>query len=204
MAEENKNPTPPPTPFNEENVPPEVEATEDKTIRELRDVPVETVPDSKLPEPAEAVKYSETPAERETRREAEAELNKPIEAIEDAVNRLDKEDQAIATNMAHVLPHALTSNTELFGRTFPFPIYTLVYFTLFGLTVIEVIISLLPHGFLGNALLIGFSGVKIALVVAFYMHLREDSRMFLLALVLPLVIALVASLFLLTVPVRGY
>lgn len=204
MAEEKENPTPPPTPFNEGNVPPEVEATQDQTIRELRDVPVETVPDEKLPDPVENVKYSETPDERATRRDAEAELNKPIEALEDAVNRIDKEDQAIATSMAHVMPHAMTSNTELFGRTFPFPIYTLVYFTLFGLTIIEVLISLLPHGFLGNALLIGFSGVKIALVVTFYMHLREDSRLFLFALILPTLIALVASLFLLTVPVRGY
>jgi caa(3)-type oxidase subunit IV len=170
----------------------------------MRDVPVETVPDEKLPEPAQAVKASETPDERATRREAEDALNKPIEAIEDSVNRLDKEDQAIAASAAHIMPHALTSTTELFGRTFPFPIYTLVYITLFGLTIIEVLISLLPHGFLGNALLIGFSGVKIALVVAFYMHLREDSRMFLFALILPTIIALVASLFLLTVPVTGY
>jgi hypothetical protein len=36
------------------------------------------------------------------------------------------------------------------------------------------------------------------------MHLREDSRMFLFALILPTIIALVASLFLLTVPVTGY
>jgi hypothetical protein len=140
MAEENKNPTPPPTPFNEGNVPPEVEATQDQTIREMRDVPVETVPDEKLPEPAQAVKASETPDERATRREAEDALNKPIEAIEDSVNRLDKEDQAIAASAAHIMPHALTSTTELFGRTFPFPIYTLVYFTLFGLTIIEVLI----------------------------------------------------------------
>jgi caa(3)-type oxidase subunit IV len=203
MAEENK-PTPPPTPFNESNVPPEIEETEHESIRELRDVPVETVPDEKLPVLAEKIKYEEPPAARAARREGEAELNKPIEAIEDAVNRLDKEDQAIASDMAHVLPHSMTSTTEFFGRTLPFPIYTVVYGMLCTLTIIEVLISLLPHGWLGNALLIGFSGVKVALVVAFYMHLREDSRLFLFALLLPTLIALVASLFLLAVPHTGY
>ena len=203
MAEENK-PTPPPTPFNEANVPPEIEETEHESIRELRDVPIETVPDSKLPEPAEAVKDAETPDERAARREGEAELNKPIEALEDAVNRLDQEDQAIATDIAHVLPHAMSGTTELFGYTLPFPIYTVVYGTLVALTLTEVIIASLPHGWFGNALLIGMSGIKAALVVTFYMHLREDSRVFLLVLVLPMIIAIVASLFLLTVPHTGY
>jgi hypothetical protein len=36
------------------------------------------------------------------------------------------------------------------------------------------------------------------------MHLREDSRIFALALILPLVIALVSALFLLSVPIVGY
>ena len=38
----------------------------------------------------------------------------------------------------------------------------------------------------------------------FYMHLREDSRIFAFALAIPLVLALVASLFLLSVPITGY
>ncbi len=66
------------------------------------------------------------------------------------------------------------------------------------------LVSSLPHGFLTHILLIAFSATKAILVVLFYMHLREDSRMFAFALILPLFIALVSALFLLTVPPTGY
>ncbi len=203
--EENQQPTPPPTPFTEETAPEPVKETQDQTIREMRDVPVETVPTEQLPEIAKGLKQGETDEERAHRRAAEARLNKPIEAIEDRLNALDKQDQAIAANIGHVMPHAMLSNsTTLYGYTIPLPIYTVVYVTLATLTILEVIIASLPRGFLGTAILIGFSGVKAALVVAFYMHLREDSRLFVLVLVPPMVLVLVASVFLLSVPAHGY
>jgi cytochrome c oxidase subunit 4 len=201
MANEEKKPTPPPTPFNEANAPEPVKETQDKTIRELRDVPVEAVPDAALAAEDEAVKHAETPEARETRRAAEGALNKPIEGIEDAVNAMDKEDQALAE---HALPHRVSNQTVLMGYTIPLPIYTVVYVTLAIFTAIEVGISTLPHGWLGTAALVGLSGAKAVLVVLFYMHLKEDSRLFAFALILPLFIAIVASLFLLTVPTHGY
>ena len=63
--------------------------------------------------------------------------------------------------------------------------------------------SSLPRGILGTAVLIGLSACKAVLVVLFYMHLKDDSRLFAVALALPLFIALVSSIFLLTVPIKG-
>ncbi|MBI1255950.1 MAG: hypothetical protein GC204_00625 [Chloroflexi bacterium] len=202
MADEQNNPTPVPTPFEPENAPEPIKEMQDESIRELRDVPVETVPSEKLDEVAEAVKENEPAAEREVRREGEAALNKPIEAIEDTVNAADMADQAIA--VAHPLPHTVPDTTTMFGMTFPYPIYTVVYIVLAAITLIELAVSSLPRGVLGTLILIALSISKAVMVVLFYMHLREDSRIFAFALILPIFIALVSSLFLLTVPIKGY
>jgi caa(3)-type oxidase subunit IV len=202
MADEQNNPTPVPTPFDPQTAPESIKETQDKTIRELRDVPVETVPDSKLAPEVQAVKEAESPDQRETRREGEDALNKPIEAIEDTVNAADMADQAQAA--FHPMPHIPSDSTTLLGYTIPLPIYTVVYGILFAITILEVIVSSLPRGILGTAILIGLSACKAVLVVLFYMHLKDDSRVFAVALILPLFIALVSSLFLLTVPIKGY
>ena len=198
MADEVKNPTP----IDPENPPEAIEQIEDKTVRELRDVPVEAVPTEKLDEVAAEIKEEEPAEARETRREAEDTLNKPIEAIEDAVNAADKEDQALAVH--HALPHAISDTTVLFGRTFPVPLYTVVYGILALITIVEVLITGFPSGFLLTLILLGLSIGKMILVVLFYMHLREDSRIFAAALILPLFIAIVASLFLIAAPPTGY
>ncbi len=129
-------------------------------------------------------------------------LNQPIEAIEDTVNALDVEDHS--QSLEEELPHVVGSTTVFMGRTFPVPLYTFVFFVLGGITIIEVLLSQLPHGFLTAPLLLALSASKAILVVMFYMHLREDSRIFAFALAIPLVLALVASLFLLSVPITGY
>ncbi len=198
MADEVKNPTP----IDPENPPEEIKEIEGETVRELRDVPVEDVPSEELDEVAAEIKEEEPADAREARREGEAVLNKPIEAIEDAVNALDKEDQAKAEH--HALPHMQSSETVLMGRTIPLPLYTVVYLTLGGITLIEVLLTLLPHGAVLTLILLALSIAKMVLVVMFYMHLREDSRIFAFALVVPLLIALVASLFLIASPVTGY
>lgn len=202
MADEVKSPTP----IDPENPPEEIKEIEGETIRELRDVPVETVPDEELPPEAQEIKYEEPADARETRREAEAALNKPIEAIEDAVNAADKADQAKATEAHHAAPHAhaLSNQTIVMGKVIPLPLYTVVYLTLGGLTILEVLLTLLPHGPVLTALLLIISIFKMVLVVMFYMHLRDDSRVFLLVLLVPLFIAFVASLFLVASPISGY
>lgn len=200
--EENKLPENQPTPIDPENPPEPIKQEEGKSVRELRDVPVESIPDEQLPEVAKAVKEDESPDVREARRATEDTLNKPIEAIEDTVNQLDVEDRS--QSLESELPHPISSTTVFMGRTFPVPIYTFVFFVLGAITIIEVLISELPHGFLTAPVLLALSASKAILVVMFYMHLRDDSRIFAFALILPLLIALVASIFLLTVPITGY
>lgn len=192
-----------PTPIDPDNPPEPIKDEQDKTIRELRDVPVEAVPTEDLPEGAQEVKEGESPEVREARRTTEAVLNKPIEALEDTVNAVDIEDQAKAAE-AYALPHPVSNTTTLMGYTIPLPIYTVVYITLAAVTLLEILIASLPKGVGSTLFLLAFSLIKAVLVVLFYMHLREDSRIFAYALILPLIIAMVASLFLLTVPIHGY
>lgn len=109
-------------------------------------------------------------------------------------------------NAPAAAPHGdAHGDTSVFlGRTFPFPIYTVVFGVLAIITIVEVIISELPEGFLGNILLLVLSGIKAVLVVMYYMHLKEDSRVFAIVLTIPLLVALVSLLFLMTVPTGNY
>jgi cytochrome c oxidase subunit 4 len=201
MADEEKNPTPAPTPFTEGDVPEPIQEELDESIRELRDVPLEAVPAEELPEAAKELEAIESPEVRDARRAAEETLNKPIEAIEDTVNAVDQQDQALAE---HALPHRVGNTTVIRGYTIPLPLYTVIFLILGAITILEVVVASLPKGFLSTVILITCSAIKAVLVVLFYMHLREDSRMFALALILPVVIAGVAMLFLLSVPPTGY
>jgi caa(3)-type oxidase subunit IV len=94
--------------------------------------------------------------------------------------------------------------TFFFGRTLPMPMYTVIFATLAVITFIEVIISELPEGLLGTSLLVLLSIAKAVLVILFYMHLRNDSRIFFVALLLPIIVATIATMFLLAVPTTGY
>lgn len=112
-----------------------------------------------------------------------------------------------ASSETHDHDHAADTHgdTSVFlGRTFPFPIYTVVFGILAIITIVEVVISELPEGWMGNILLLVLSGIKAVLVVYYYMHLREDSRIFAIVLIIPLLIAIVALLFLMSVPVGNY
>lgn len=202
MADETNKPTPVPTPFEPGNAPESIRETQNESIREMRDVPVEAVPSEQLDEVAQDVKENEPADVREARRAVEETLNKPIEALEDAVNEADLEDQALAVE--HALPHRVADTTVIRGVTIPLPLYTVIFLVLGAITIFEVLIASLPKGFLATLLLITCSGIKAVLVVLFYMHLREDSRLFAVALLLPLFIAAVSALFLLSVPPTGY
>jgi cytochrome c oxidase subunit 4 len=99
--------------------------------------------------------------------------------------------------------HHDDDKTIVMGRELPFPIYTVVYGALALLTIIEVGLSQLPHGFLTIPLLLLIALFKAGLVVWFYMHLKTDSRIFAITLLLPVVMVVIATLFLMIVP-TGY
>jgi caa(3)-type oxidase subunit IV len=99
--------------------------------------------------------------------------------------------------------HHDDDTTVVMGRELPFPIYTVVYGALALLTIIEVGLSQLPHGFLTIPLLLLIALFKAGLVVWFYMHLKTDSRIFAITLLLPVVMVVIATLFLMIVP-TGY
>ena len=205
MADESKRPVESqpeaPTPIDPENPPEAIEEIEDKTIRELR---AEPVPEEEMPDVAQEVEANLSDDAKRARAQTEAALDKPIEAIEDIINATDREDSP--KTPAHELPSTHGYNeTVVMGRVIPLPLYTVVFITLGVITLLELAIAeLFPDGWLSTLLLIGLSIGKAVLVVLFYMHLREDSRMFALALILPTLVALVAALFLLSVPTTGY
>lgn len=98
----------------------------------------------------------------------------------------------------------LLPTSKLFGIELPVPLYTAVFGLLAILTIIEVIIAELPDGGLGVALLITISSIKACLVVWYYMHLRSDNKLYALALIIPFFLGLVATFFLIAVPMTGY
>lgn len=100
--------------------------------------------------------------------------------------------------------HTHGDTTMLFGRELPVPIYTAVFGALALLTLLEVIIAEVITSDVKIPFLLGIAVAKALLVVLFYMHLREDSRLFALVLIFPLAIATLSGLFLLAVPSTGY
>lgn len=102
-------------------------------------------------------------------------------------------------------------------------IYTVVFGALALLTLLEVIIAETLAGAIaattgGDAavvalqllpalkafLLLGIGIIKSALVIWFYMHLREDNPIYAVVLLLPLLIAALSIMFVLAVPPTGY
>lgn len=110
----------------------------------------------------------------------------------------DQDDHA--AHDAHAM--MLSDTTTLFGRELPYPIYTLVFFALGVLTLTEVILAelLMDVEVVKVPVLLGIATAKALLVVIFYMHLNTDSRVFALTLFIPVGIALLSTLFLLSVP----
>lgn len=115
--------------------------------------------------------------------------------------------------------HPAHSNTVvILGReiTVEGGIYTVVFGGLGILTLLEVLIAEV----LGSAieaspdpglltglkafLLLGLAVIKSALVILFYMHLKDDNRILAVVLLLPLLIAALSVLFVLAVPPTGY
>ncbi|GEM_PF-840927 len=206
MADEIKQPTdtPPPSEGETPTAPDTpLEEVQEKPVRDLRAVPLETIPQADLPEEIVALQAAETDAGAQQRRDAEAVLNKPIEAIESAIESIDDlPNQAVV--QAHIASHE-DSPVTVFGRTFNTNIYTFVFGCLGAITLFEIIIAeLLPVGLIRTMLLVIPSLAKALLVMAFYMHLREDNRIFAVAIALPFFFVTIATLFLLAVPTSQY
>ncbi|MFN8529239.1 MAG: cytochrome C oxidase subunit IV family protein [Anaerolineae bacterium] len=194
LTQANETPTSPEAPLEE------VQA---ETPRDARAMPVETLPQEAVPEEVKQLQALETPEGRESRRSVEAALNKPIEAIEDAVESIDHlPGQDV---IQEKLKHHDDSPVVFLGRTFNTDLYTFVFGLLAAATAVEVVLSsLLPPGLIRTLSLASISLVKALLVMAFYMHLREDNKIFAVAIAFPFFIVSVSLLFLLAVPQTGY
>jgi len=113
----------------------------------------------------------------------------------------------------------------ILGREFTVAggVYTVIFGVLAVLTILEVLfaeliasaikgtpggdsavvaLQLLPA--LKALVLLGIAIIKSALVIWFYMHLREENRILAVVLLLPLLIAALSVMFVLAVPPTGY
>ncbi len=139
----------------------------------------------------------------------EAEEAAPVQAFDSAVSGIQAAIESIPGAPEHpqeALADAhLHDTTVLFGRTLNFPIYTVVFFALGALTIIEVLLAEILSGVevIKIPVLLSIATIKAALVVIFYMHLNTDSRVFAVTFIVPVVIALLSVLFLLGIP-TGY
>lgn len=113
------------------------------------------------------------------------------------------EDIAHDVHDSHSADHS--DKTVVFGTTINAPVYTVIFGALGLLTLFELAIAeLLPRNIVTTTLLVAASITKAVLVVLFYMHLKDDNPLYALALIIPLGIGLLSSIFLLAVPVTGY
>jgi cytochrome c oxidase subunit 4 len=102
--------------------------------------------------------------------------------------------------------HVHSDTVEIMGRTITVMggIYTVIFGVLAALTVIEVLVALVQIPVITGALLLIMALVKATLVMLFYMHLKDDSRIFALALAVPGIITLLSILYLIAIPPTGY
>lgn len=90
------------------------------------------------------------------------------------------------------------------GKTYDMPVYTAVFIVLGILTLIEVAIAELTDAFFTAPSLLIIGLLKAGLVMYYYMHLKDDTRLFAISIILPIVVALLSLMFLLAVPPSGY
>jgi cytochrome c oxidase subunit 4 len=158
--------------------------------------------------PTEFAKNAPVEAADQIREAAErAESTPVVEAFQAAKDALTEGVERIAppppAHKEEAQAHYVSGTTEVLGRVIPLPVYTVVFGALAVLTLLEVGLSQLPHGFLSIPLLLGLATAKAGLVVWFYMHLNHDSRIFALTLAIPMMMVVIATLFLMLVP-TGY
>jgi caa(3)-type oxidase subunit IV len=127
-----------------------------------------------------------------------------VEAFDAVVTGIERGIEKIGEkphSPEEALSHDLHGDTTVwFGREFPVPVYTMVFSLLALFTMLEVITAELISSDIKIPFLLAIAIVKAGLVVWYYMHLNHDSRIFAITLALPLMIALLSSLFLLSIP----
>lgn len=113
-------------------------------------------------------------------------------------------DAEFAPALAHSDAH--TAQETLFGRPIPFAAYTGIYIILAVTSLVEVLLaeSIPFDSWVRIPLLAGLSAMKAVLVMAYYMHLKDDSKIFAAAIILPIAVGFIATMFLLSVPVASY
>lgn len=172
---------------------------------EIRTTPEYTGEDAEqLPEPetgveevvADVIEATEEAAETPFVEAYDEAVKSAMQAVEDLTDHDD----------AHLHDAHLSDTVSIMGReiTLPGGIYTLVFIVLGVVTLIEILLAEMPSGFLTIPLMLSLAMVKVILVVVYYMHLKEDSRIFTVTLVLPALVMLIATLYLLAVPTTGY
>lgn len=137
-----------------------------------------------------------------------AEQTHDTPTLREAVETTHVEVEAGAGAPTHAGAHHHDDDTTTIrfaGRevVLPVPLYTAVFGALAILTIVEVLIAELIESDLKAPVLVLLSLGKAGLVVWFYMHLNRDSRLFLVALALPVIVALISVLYLMAVP-QGY
>jgi caa(3)-type oxidase subunit IV len=92
--------------------------------------------------------------------------------------------------------------TVLFGKTYHLPLYTSVFVALGILTLIEILLSFVDND-VAFVVLIGISVTKALLVILFYMHLKNDDRLFAWILAIPVSLAMLTIIFLIVAAPNG-
>jgi caa(3)-type oxidase subunit IV len=160
-----------------------------------------------LPEDANGLEKTVVEAERAAEELSDA---GPIKAFGETVSKIQDSIEAVPgapDTPEEALSHDTHGDTTTFlGREFPVPIYTMVFFALAALTLTEVILAelLINVEEIKIPVLFTIAIAKSFLVVLYYMHLREDSRVFALTLAVPVGIVTLSLLFLIAVPSTGY
>ena len=101
--------------------------------------------------------------------------------------------------------HHIPDVTEIpgIGRV-PLNIYTVIFVVLAVLTLAEVALGTTLEGAFIVLLLASIALAKATLVVAYYMHLKTDDRIFRYVLLIPLFIGIAGILWLMVVKPTGY
>lgn len=114
--------------------------------------------------------------------------------------------------------HAHSDTVVILGReiTVEGGIYTVVFGALGILTILEVLFADLLNNLIAGTpdagfltaikaiLLLGMAVFKSTLVILFYMHLKDDNKILAVVLLLPLMIAALSVMFVLSIPPTGY